>query len=502
MNFVRSKRGEVLAIIVIVAVAVLLRFNRLTVWPLSLDESYSLFGAEAGFDFIWHILPTYETHPPFYTAMLRLWTLVAGTSVFGLRLSGILLSLLTLPIIYFAAGDMAVLARRSRNAVALPALALAACLPIIVDMSRFVRPYSAMIFVYALGTWTIVRLTLTQRESGNLKTGPWVIYLASLVLMIWLHNLGALYVLSLVAGLLIGIGPLVLARDHWRAFALGHGIAFLAALPALLILMDQAPTWTHSTWLAFDPKSLPVVVPVIFGMQGIFGILAATILVVAALMTRTRISVALLILALLPIILSAIISMTIAPVFLVRTLAACAGPMLLLMALGANASLLTRAALIISCLFGGLRTYQIQQLKPDQDWKGCALWLIARAGPKDMIYAYPNEGALPLRYALRDAGKALPIRDIPSGIPAHDPSGWYPTGSRGVQSLPPARLKEIAAAAVTKTTPTIWLLRYNTRFYDKGDSFLHIMERNRKVVGHFVYRDIDVVGLAQTPPTQ
>jgi mannosyltransferase len=502
MIFVEAKRRVTIAVILIVAVALFLRFNRLTVWPLSLDESYSLFGAEAGFDFIWHILPTYETHPPFYTALLRLWTLVAGTSVFGLRLFGILLGLLTMPVIYSAAGHLAALAGRRRNAVVLPALALAASLPILVDMSRFVRPYSAMIFVYALGTWAILRFATAHRETGRLSTVPWVTYLASLTLMIWLHNLGALYVISLVLGLLIAIGPAVMARDHWRAFMLGHGIAFLAALPALLILLDQAPTWTHSTWLAFDPKTLPVFVPVIFGMQGTFGILALVILVGAGLMTRTRISAALLIMALFPVTLSAIISMTIAPVFLVRTLAACISPMLLLMALGANASLLTRAAVITAFLFGGVRSYQIQQLKPDQDWKSCAHWLIARAAPKDMIYAYPNEGALPLRFALRDAGKALPIRDIPSGIPAHDPAGWYPTGSRGVQSLPPARLKEIAEDAVTKATPTIWLLRYNIRFYDKGDSFLHIMERNRKVVAHYVYRDIDVVGLTQSAPPQ
>jgi mannosyltransferase len=500
MISVDSKKRVTIAVIISVAVAIGLRFNQLTDWPLSLDESYSLFGAEAGFRFIWNILPTYETHPPFYTAVLRVWTLAAGTSIFGLRSFGILLSLITMSAIYFSAGHLATLAGRGRNAVALPALALSASLPVLVDLSRFVRPYSAMILVYALGIWAILRLTVSHRDTGRLSIVPWLIYLACLALMIWLHNLGSLYVISLVIGLLIGIGPMAMARGHWRAFLLGHGIAFLAALPALLILLDQAPTWTHSTWLAFDPKTLPVFVPVIFGMHGIFGICAAAILVGAALMTRTRFNAALLIMALLPVILSAIISMTVAPVFLVRTLTPCAVPMLLLMALGANAGMLSRAALIIAFLFGGVRSYQIQQLKPDQDWKTCAHWLIAHAGPRDLIYAYPNEGALPLRFALRDAGKALPIRDIPSGIPAHDPAGWYPTGSRGVQSLPPARLKEIADDAVTKATPTVWLLRYNIRFYDKGDSFLHILQRNRKVVAHYVYRDIDVIGLTQTPP--
>ena len=113
-------------------------------------------------------------------------------------------------------------------------------------------------------------------------------------------------------------------------------------------------------------------------------------------------------------------------------------------------------------------------------------------GPHDIVYAYPNEGALPLRFASRDLKLDIPIREVPAEIPARDSQGWYPTGSRGVQSLSPARLKEIVNDKISRDTPTIWLMRYNKRLYDKEDRFLEILRQDRAEASHLLDRDIDI----------
>ena len=500
MNSITHRRMGVI-IAALALVAVLIRFNRLDVWPLSLDESYSAFGAGKGFSFIWNVLPGYETHPPFYSALLRCWILVAGTSVFAVRTFGVVIGLATLPVIWFAAREVALLVRKDDRLVPLCALALASVLPSLVDLARFVRPYYMTILVYSVAVWALVRLARLHRANNVLATIPWAAYLACLSLMIWLHNLGSLFVVAMVMALLILIGPMTMARLHWRAFIAGHGLAFLAALPALLILLDQAPTWTHSTWLAFVPSSLPIHLMLIFGMPNIYVVAGGLILAVfglSAMGSETwRLGTALLVLAIVPILLSITLSMTVAPVFLVRTLVSCSVPMLLLIALGASKGLWTRTGIAVLCVVTAIGVFKVQRMEPDQDYYRAVRWLAPKLGPGDLVYAYPNEGALPLRNAFKYSHRHAEIRSIPSEIPARDPAGWYPTGSRGVQSLKPERLAAIVADPISQKTPTIWLFRLGKRPYDLNDEFEKILGRDRKVIDHFEVRAIDIIGFAK-----
>lgn len=499
------RRGLTLAVAVFALLAVFTRFNRLVAWPLSLDESYSAFGAGKSFAFIWNILPGYETHPPFYSALLRCWMLVAGDSIASLRTLGALIGLLTLPIIWFAAREVALFVRRDSNIVPLCALALAAVLPPLVELARFVRPYYMTILVYSIAVWALVRLARLHRQNGMLATLPWIVYLACLPLMIWLHNLGVLFVVAMVLALLILIGPMTLWKRHLQAFAIGHGLALLGALPSLLILIDQAPTWTSSTWLAFVPSSLPIQLRLIYGWPGWTAALGGLVLAGFGLRAMgqeaKRLGMALLVLAVVPVFLSVALSMTIAPVFLVRTLVGCSVPMLLLVALGANEGLWLRTGLALLFIFTAIRVIQVEYMGPDQDWYRAARWIAARVGPHDLVYAYPNEGALPMRNALRDIHKKVPIRQIPGEIPARDPAGWFPTGNRGVQSLTPRRLAEIANDPVSQQTQIIWLFRLGKRPYDLNDEFEKALSKGRKRVDRFEVKAIDIVGFAKSPQT-
>jgi hypothetical protein len=180
-------------------------------------------------------------------------------------------------------------------------------------------------------------------------------------------------------------------------------------------------------------------------------------------------------------------------------------PAILLLALGATASdghgrLLGLGGAIILGASLLAADVQARMAGPMQDWYRTIAWLAPRFRPGDQIFAYPNEGALPLHYALRDKGFDFPIRPIPTAVPTFDVKGGvYPTGSRGVASLPQGQLHAIAQAPETQEVPTIWLLRLGAQTYDPGDAFLHELHQGRYVVRSWLDGPIDIIGLRRLP---
>ncbi len=497
-----ERRWIGLAAAAVLVLAVALRAYRFDANPFWLDEAYSAFAAEKGFGFIWHILPSYETHPPFFSAALRSWSLIAGTSLTGYRSFGLAAGLLTLPLFWLAARELARGIEQNARWLALMALGLFAVAPAIVDMSRLVRPYYLMIFVNAAGCWALLRVGRGLREEDRLIPIAWSSYLACLVLLTWLHSLGALYAAALGLGLIVAAGPAVLLR-HWRVFVAGHLLAVLAIAPALFILADQSRQWTEATWLRFVPANIPGNLLQIYGLD-VIGATIALVLTATAIAAipagRRRLGFALLTMSLFPILMTIIISIAVSPVFLVRTLVAASVPMLLLWAAGPGHRLVTRALFAILLLGAVITSVRMRQLGPEERWYDAVAWLAPKLAPGDVVYAYPNEGALPFRFALRYNGVEAAIRDIPSGVPARDPAGWYPTGSRGVQSLPAWRLAQIADDPISRRTPMIWLLRYNKGYYDRDDAFLDILKARRTETARFESEPIEIVGLRQRPP--
>jgi len=480
--------------------------------PMWLDEGYSAYAAAKGWHFLWTIVPRYETHPPFYYSLLRAWTLVAGDGLVAHRLLGLLCALAALPLIALAALRSARLAGAAPAAVTLAALMLAAFSPILVEMSREVRPYPVMILVYAAATLAL--LAIAERRAAGLPLAgrAFAAYLACVALMLWLHNLGPLYAAALGLALLCVARVRNMAKADWLWLVAGHALVLLAWTPALLILLDQAPEWVRATWLTFSTRNLWRRATVIFtgpadDMRAAAALLA---LLGAALLWRARdgrrLLAALLLLALLPLALSLLLSAIVAPIFIIRTMTPLAVPMVLLMALaiGARARRLPRLAAFAALAWLGVAQLAADvgmRLHPRRDWYRTMAWLAPRFRQGDQVFAYPNEGALPFDRAARDLGLALPSRPIPSAIPSLNPppGSWYVSGSRGVPSLDRPHLRAIAEQPATRSVPTIWLLRLGPWAYDKGDVFLDELSRGRYEVGRFKDGAIDIVGLRARP---
>ena len=116
-----------------------LRLWHIAAEPLWLDEAYSAYAAGHGFGFLWHVVPRYETHPPFYYSLLRVWTLAFGDSLTALRALGVLAGLATVPVIAWGADEAARLigwGEPQRQRARLAAFALASVAIPLVEMAR------------------------------------------------------------------------------------------------------------------------------------------------------------------------------------------------------------------------------------------------------------------------------------------------------------------------------------------------------------------------------
>jgi mannosyltransferase len=484
--------------------------------PMWLDEGYSAYAAAKGWDFLWTVVPRYETHPPFYYSLLHAWTLVAGDGLVAHRLLGVLCGMATLLVAALAARRLAriagVEAAPALPPIALATTALVAASPVLIWMTREIRPYPLMILAYAGATLAL--LAIAERRAAGLPLAgrAFAAWLGCGLAMLWLHNLGPLYAGAMGLALLCVVRVRTMGRADWLWFVGGHLLAIALWLPALFILLDQAPEWVKATWLKFSTVDLWRRATFMFtgphdDIRAAGAILA---LLGGAVLWRARqrgLLAALLILALLPVGVSLVVSHYITPVFIIRTMTALAIPALLLMGLGIGWSLdgegwrrlgrLLPGAALIWVLVGQVVIDIEMRGHVRRDWYRTVEWLAPRFRPGDVLFAYPNEGALPFDRAVRDYGLAMPSRPIPTEVPSLNPppGSWYVSGSRGVPSLDRAQLRAIAREPATRAVPTIWLLRLGPWAYDKGDVFLDELSKGRTEVGRFKDGAIDIVGL-------
>jgi len=505
----RDRRTIWTAIIILIAIGVGLRTWNITTEPMWLDEAYSAYAADHGFAFLWQVVPRYETHPPFYYSLLHLWVLAFGNGLTSLRLLGWLAGIATLPVMMMVADQagrwMGWDAER-RSGLRLATIGLASLSLALVEMTREIRPYPLMILCYAGAIGLILQLARRAGQREPVSGGTLAAYFVLLEILLWLHNLGPLYGLALTLALAIALPFRDLTRRDWMWLISGHILVAVAYVPALMILRQQAATWTAHTWLRFSfDFGLIDHLMTLYGVPGWVG-LASLLLAGLAVATLaparngTRLAAILLVLALVPPLLAILLSAAVAPIFVTRIFTAVAVPAVLLLAIGASAPARYRmlgvgAAVLIgaSMLTGGI---QARLGPPMQDWYRTVDWLGTHFRPGDEVFAYPNEGKLPLYYALRDKGLSLPIRAIPTDVPSFEVRhGMHPTGTRGVSTLPQTELHAIAQDPATRVIPTIWLLRLGPETFDPGDVFLGELHRDRYVVRAWRDGPIDIIGL-------
>ena len=466
-------KREVWLALAILAVALVLRLAFLAGWPLWLDESWSRWMAERDWAGLSEAAARYDTHPPFYYALLKLWLGVAGAAPLSLRLPSFAAGVAMVPLAWLAARE-----------VRLPpwlAAALVAVSPALVIASRQARPYALFAFAFALALWAALRLLRAPDRR------IWLIYGLALEAALWLHSLGALFAAALAGSLLLGFALNRTVRAQFLPFLIVHLLAGLAWLPAFLTLLEQRRVWTH-TWLRFSAAAVPdglahgLAAP---GAGAILVFLLAALGLGALLRDRERRPAGILFLAtaLGPALATILLSAVSTPIFLPRTLVPSVLPLLLLAAAGAASlkqPLLECIAAMASLIVLATASALTIASPPEERWYALSHWLDTHVRPGDEVWLMPNELSLPLGYARGGAPLGVPVEQLPAPFPAPDHPGPRYSGTLAVPGMTEADAARAVADAAVRHVRGLWVITRFSGLFDPEDSLRRRLGPDRR----------------------
>lgn len=445
----------------IIGAALFLRLAWLADWPLWLDESWSRWMAERSWAELSAAAARFDTHPPVYYSLLKLWLSGAPATPVSLRLPSILAGMLMVPLAWACARQM----RLSPWLVS----AFVAFSPALVIASRQARPYALFALAFAAALWAALALA----RSPRLRL--WAAYGLALEATLWLHSLGALFAAALAGALLLAL----LLERGLRAtivpFLAVHALAGLAWLPAFLTLVEQRRAWT-STWLRFGWDQVPGGLASGLAAPGPGAILIFLLAALgAAFLLRAKESrpaaTVLVVTALVPALATILLSIASAPVFLPRTLAPSALPLLLLAAAGVAGlkrpplRIATGAAALFLLAIG---SWVHVSRTPEERWGELSAWLERRVRPGDEIWLLPNELSLPLGYARGGAPLPVPLRQLPADFPAPGHAGPRYSGTAAVPGMTRADADRLVAGAEARGVRGVWLISRFGGLFDPG----------------------------------
>lgn len=441
--------------------------------PLWLDEAYTAFFSSRGWHELWTIVPTYETHPPFYYSLVKVWRELFGGSAAALRSLSVLFNLATIPVVIAASLELE--RQRPTNRAMLRAgiaAFLIAASPMLVVLGGEARPYPLLIFAYSVAALGLLRLLREFGDEGAGKLTSWFLLAGGTELGLWAHGLGLLYALCLGAALLPswtkGLTRQRLVRGVGAAAAI-----LLLYLPCFLIIARRAGDW-GTGWLSWRPDMLLQLIGLYTVPVEVLNVASAIAALVIVLLAKRAIQYALaavgwnadralLLLWLGPPILAALVSQFSMPIFLPRTLAATLVPAYLALG-GALAGieqrrerLILAAALVVTLLPAAV---QIALRPANESWNDVAAYLRQHVAAGDQVWLYPNDSALPLR----EAGAVMPMRGIPGDYPAVGHRGLIRAGSPAVVSV--TRAQADAIVADERNAPVVWLVTRQGGIFD------------------------------------
>ena len=452
------------------AAAALVRFHGLGSRALWLDEAYSHWFSSLGWTDLWTLTPRYETHPPTYYSILKLWREIAGDGAFGLRSLSALAGIAAIPIAAIAARELAGLTRIARPLLFLAiACALVAASPRLVMIGQDARPYALLLLAYAAGLAFWLRLTRAF-NGGRCREGAladWAGLGASALAVLWLHGLGLLYAAALFSALILTAARSASA-GRWLRLGFTAAITGICYLPCLLMMAGRTGDW-GSGWLQWDPLGFPGALLDLFGLlrleESATPVLARILMAVLIFLGLRAIwrsgerSVAwgLVLLIFLPPLAAAAISQLAFPIFLPRTLIGVTAPAYLAAAYGIAQLPARRLALAggALALIFGVSLAETARRPSLEKWDLAAEVLKREMKPGDVIWTYPNDVQLPLQLAL---GRPAPIRAIPAAYPALEAPGRRNLGSPAVVTIDAPLARVWLRDNPAPRAGTIWLV--------------------------------------------
>lgn len=242
-------RRHITWLVLILALAFIIRLVNLGARNLWYDEAFAVLFSEKGLDAMvaGTLTPVAggasDIHPLLYYTTLNLWMSLFGQSPFVVRLWSVLLGVLTVAVIYLIARDL------FDTSTGLVAALITAIAPFHVQYSQETRMYALLGLLLALATWCFLKgWRQSNHEAGsfNLRTKSWWIAFGVCAAL-------AMYTQQLAAFYLVALALIPLVARRWQQLfnvVLGAVIALLIYLPWLVNLPGQLQKVSAYYWLS------------------------------------------------------------------------------------------------------------------------------------------------------------------------------------------------------------------------------------------------------------
>jgi uncharacterized membrane protein len=482
-------------VLLILAAGLVFRLPGIASRSLWIDELYSEWFSSRSFAELWHDVPLYETHPPFYYSLLKLWAVAFGNSELGLRSLSLVASLATIVVVAVSGRWMKV-GRVGAGAGLLGAALLAVNSANIAEAQN-ARPYALQGFICAVAA--IAALVLVARLRGDPAAGgpaqawlaPALVLGVSAGLALWIHNTGLFVDLGIWCGLAVSLLAMPAGQ---RLKSLGiffaAGILTLAVwgpgIP-LFVLQSRAfadlPFWLtpkardlYSAWMLFLGENwVAVFLTVVLLVLGLFRLgryAPASALTAAAIL-------------LVPLYAMLTVSFALKPLYIQRLFAWMVPLGMLVMAFGILT--LTRQrwprlllALAAMAFAAGASIAEIG--KPIDDWKAIVAEIARNAQPGDVVIASAADGSIAVDYYARRQAHFPPVVCVPGCFPQRNLPRVYGSNFGAPKIIEADR--QIVDRAL-RTHGRVWLVQVSVALYDPKSIVRSRIAAARKFVRYY-----------------
>ena len=228
-KFVRILVPSLCAVLLVV-----LAFCRMndSVW---FDESYTAYLIRGDFGEIWN-LTALDVHPPVYYFLLKIWSLMFGTSAVALRGMSVFFGVIAIFLVFF-------LVRKLFNdKVASLATIFTTFSPVLIRYTEEMRMYTLVFAIVVAASLVLIYAI----ESG--KKRFWMLYGVLVALGMWTHYFTALAWVAHVV--FLGFYYKKDLKKVWQKLLIGYGLAILLFLPWIGIFFRQMVGVSGGFWIA------------------------------------------------------------------------------------------------------------------------------------------------------------------------------------------------------------------------------------------------------------
>ena len=460
----------------ILLIALIFRLPGLATRSLWIDELFTEWFASRSFTELWTVVPEFETHPPFYYSILKLWTLMFGNSEFALRSLSLIFSLGTVLVVALSGRFLG--ANWHGRAAGLLGAALLAVNYAGIREAQNARPYALQGFVATVAIvaalMLVTRLTRptddTQRDRDWLT--PALVLGVSAGAGLWIHNTGFFIAFGIWLGLALTLFWTPADRRLRNLLILlGAGLlALLVWAPYLPIFLEQSRKFMGlAFWLTPKPRDLYSAWLLMLGDSWLFATLPLALLLYGlfrffrcAPVPAMVVTIVLLV----PLYAVLALSFSLKPVYIQRLFAWMVPTGLAVIGLGiATATPWKWARVLLALAVIGLSAARTidDYGRPIDDWKAIAAEIAKNARPGDVVIAAPAEGSIALDYYASRYPDFPPIVCVPGCYPQRDLPRTY-MSNFGAPAIIPADGAIVERALASHRR--VWLVQVSISLYD------------------------------------